>query len=360
MIAVYVSGHGYGHATRTGEVLRTLRGMAPGLPLEVVTSGPEALYREAVPGSFGFRAEACDVGLVQRGSLLVDESATVEACAAFAAAWPSRLAREAAWLRSKGARLVLGDIPPLAFAAAAEAGLPAVGLGNFSWDWIYRHAARREPRLAEAAQAAASAYRGAELLLELPFAGDLSAFPRRERVGLVARRPRLTRDEARRRLGLDAGPVVLVSFGGFGLPGFDLRLLGPLPCRFLIVDEPGPAPANLRNLTRGEIAALGLRYQDLLSAADVVVTKPGYGIVTDAIGARCRMVYTDRGDFPEYPILVREMTRWLPARHLPSEDVLAGRWAEAVEGVLGDAWPGPADLGGAEVAARRLLERAGA
>ena len=31
----------------------------------------------------------------------------------------------------------MGDIPPLAFAAAAAAGVPAIALCNFTWDWIY-------------------------------------------------------------------------------------------------------------------------------------------------------------------------------------------------------------------------------
>ena len=32
---------------------------------------------------------------------------------------------------------MVADIPPLAFAAAHRLGLPAVGVTNFSWGWIY-------------------------------------------------------------------------------------------------------------------------------------------------------------------------------------------------------------------------------
>ena len=65
----------------------------------------------------------------------------------------------------------------------------------------------------------------------------------------------------------------------------------------------------------------------------MVVTKPGYGIVSDVIGAGRRLVYTDRGDFPEYPILVREMTRCVPAVHVSNEDLRRGRVAAAVRAV---------------------------
>ncbi len=57
------------------------------------------------------------------------------------------------------------------------------------------------------------------------------------------------------------------------------------------------------------------------------MTKPGYGIVSDCIGARTRLVYTERGDFPEYPIMVAEMPRYLPAVHVSNDALRAGRIA---------------------------------
>ena len=219
MIAAYITGHGFGHATRTAEVLRHVRQRSPE-PITVVAAAPERLFRSAIGGDLAVRHLACDVGLAQKDALTIDEAATVLRCREFAARWPALVSEEARWLRAAGARVVLGDIPPLAFAAAREAGLPAIALGNFSWDWIYRHMAARHPALGEAADRAAEAYASAALLLELPFAGDLSAFPRRERIPLLARRPRVDKAEARRRLGLGTRPAVLVSFGGLGLPGF--------------------------------------------------------------------------------------------------------------------------------------------
>ena len=58
----------------------------------------------------------------------------------------SRLLRQLRSPRGRGSRafsqaaratVVVGDIPPLAFAAAARAGVPSVAVGNFTWDWIY-------------------------------------------------------------------------------------------------------------------------------------------------------------------------------------------------------------------------------
>jgi L-arabinokinase len=351
MLAAYVSGHGFGHATRLFEVLRAIRARAPGLALSLTGTVPEWLVRRDVPGEVLLRPLACDVGLAQRDALRVDEPATAARCAAFDAAWDGAVAREAAFLATSGARAVLADVPALPFAAAARAGLPALALANFGWDAIYAHLARRQPSLAASAARAAEAYRTAALLLELPFAFGLDAFPRRAPVGLVARRPRLPRDEARRRLGLDDRPAVLVSFGGIGLPALGPDAVRALAGRYRFLFPP--------ELEAERLAALGVGYADVVRAADAVVTKPGYGIVSDAIAAGTRLVYTERGDFPEYDVLVAEMPRHLACVHVPHAELLAGRLEAPLERVLAMPVPPAPDLGGAERAAERVLAALG-
>lgn len=355
MLAVYVSGHGFGHATRTAEVLRVLRRDLPGLPFTLCTAAPSFLF-DGVPAPIEIRSLQADVGLRQRDALVIDEAGSLDAWRVFAATWSQRVDGEVAWLRSAGARLVLGDIPPLAFAAAGEAGIPAVALGNFSWDWIYRHLAARHPALNDAADWAAVAYRKAELLLRLPFSGDLRVFRSIEDVPLVARRPKLAREEVRRRLGLDERPAALLSFGGIGLPGLDLVALGgSARLQFLSTGDPEPGPTGrVRHLSAAAVARAGLEYPDLVGAVDVVVSKPGYGIVSDCIGAGRPLVYTDRGDFPEYPVMVAEMARYLPAVHVTNADLRSGRLTEAIQEALSLPVPAPPRWDGAEVIARRL------
>jgi L-arabinokinase len=358
MLAVYVSGHGFGHSTRTAEVLRAVRERDPRLPIAVGTSAPGFLFEGVVPPPLALRRVECDVGLAQKDALVIDEEGTAAAWRDFARGWNALVAGEAAWLKESGARLVLGDIPPLAFAAGGEAGRPSVGLSNFSWDWIYGHLGGRLPALAEASAHCREAYRQADRLLRLPFAGDLTAFRRIEDVPLVVRKPPITKAEARRRLGLDDRPAVLLSFGGLGLPGLRPAAFGELAGYQLLLTGRaggGPLPPNLRRLDGDALDAAGLSYPDLVGAADVVVTKPGYGIVTDCIGAGTRLVYTDRGDFPEYPIMVAEMGRYLPAVFASNDQVREGRVGPALEAVLAMPFPDPPRTDGAAVAAERLL-----
>ena len=173
----------------------------------------------------------------------------------------------------------------------------------------------------------------------------------------MARRPKRSRPEVRSALGLGTGPLVLLSFGGLGLPGFAGGVLAGLDgFHFLWVGDPEAGPRNVTTVPGERLDALGLGYEDLVAGADVVVTKPGYGIVSDAIAARTRVVYTERGDFLEYEVLVEGMARHLPCVHVSNEDLRAGKLGGALLAVLQLPFPPPPDLSGAAVAARRVLE----
>ena len=177
-------------------------------------------------------------------------------------------------------------------------------------------------------------------------------------MGLVARRPRFSRAEARRRLGWDGRPTVLLSFGGLGLPGFDpVRLASLAAYRCVLPERLAGAPAHVEGVEEARLTPLGLGFADLVAAVDVVVSKPGYGIVTDCIGARTRLVYTPRGDFPEYPILTAGMVAHLPCCEVDGEALQAGDLGPALARVLGLPFPPAPDLGGAARAALSLRER---
>jgi UDP-N-acetylglucosamine:LPS N-acetylglucosamine transferase len=98
-------------------------------------------------------------------------------------------------------------------------------------------------------------------------------------------------------------------------------------------------------------------YENLLRAVDVLVTKPGYGIVADVLTQKVPILYTDRGEFPEYPYLVQALTECATAKYIPQDELLSGNIATYVSGLLRQPryWPDVA-LDGAKVAAQKLLE----
>lgn len=352
-IRYYITGHGLGHASRSCQVINTLRRRHPQIAVEVVSDAHPWFFRGFLDPSVPVRADRLDFGVLQRDSLLMQEKETLQGYREFLPERARRVAEEAASLRREGVGLVVADIPPAAFAAARVADVRSVGISNFSWDWIYEGLAERHPGYDDVVASIRDDYRCADLLLRLPFHGECTAFRRIEDLPLLARRATLPAAEVRERAAVPAGVRLgLVSFGGFGLADFDfapLRLLEG----WLFLGEPelaGAAP-NLRPYPAG------IFYPDLVRAADAVVSKPGYGIVSEAIAHRRAVLYTHRGDFREQALLVAGLQRYTRAREIGNEELRQGKWGEALEALL--ALPAPAEIlpaNGDEVAADRLAQ----
>jgi L-arabinokinase len=122
----------------------------------------------------------------------------------------------------------------------------------------------------------------------------------------------------------------------------------------------GQARAERRGDNLFLLPPLNDEYVDLLAACDVVVTKPGYGIVADAIANRVPVLYVSREGFREEPVLVRALEA--EARAIPldraSLDTLDLGPALARLAALDRPWT-QRRLDGAEVVARRVLAAAG-
>jgi predicted glycosyltransferase len=88
----------------------------------------------------------------------------------------------------------------------------------------------------------------------------------------------------------------------------------------------------------------------------VVVSKIGYGIVADVIAERVPMLYTERGEFPEYPRLVQALDDCATVNFIPQADLLAGNLEPHLKRLLNRTphWPA-VELDGAEVAAKKIL-----
>lgn len=367
MIVFYVSGHGFGHASRDIEVMNALTRHRPELPLMVRSAVPSWLFDVSAQRRLDVHPLETDSGVAQQDSLHHDEQETTRRAIRFYEIFDDRVAAEAAWLKTNQASLVVADVPPLACAAAARADIPSIVIANFTWDWIYRGFDRFEALAPGVIATIEQAYATATHALRLPLHGGFSSFgPVIRDIPFVARRSAQGRVAVRRALGLDTSrPIVLASFGGHGvrLPYEAVagtHRLTVLMTEFEAESNPGAsALPDVRYVTAHELATKHLRHDDLVAAADVVVSKPGYGIVSECIANGTALLYTSRGRFPEYDVMVDAMPRMLTCRHIDQADLLAGRWIEAIDALLHQL-PAPTRpmVNGADVAADFIIKTA--
>jgi UDP:flavonoid glycosyltransferase YjiC (YdhE family) len=365
-IAFYISGHGFGHASRQVEVINAIAAARPDVRFVLRTAVSADLLARTLRAPYELRAAPCDSGIAQRSSVEHDDVRTVEDALAFHRDWPARISREAAALAPDSPSVIVGDVPPLAFEVARALGVPSVAIANFTWDWIYETYPGFE-RAAEVLALVRAGYRHASMALRLPLSAGFEQLADVRPIPFIARQPGHARADTRAHFGIDPDrPAVLLSFGGYGLPLVDLGRVDCLGDWTIVTTDrvsgaaTTPPPRRLVRIDERAFAASPFRYEDLVASVDVVLTKPGYGIIADCIAAGVAMLYTSRGSFREYDLLVAALPRYLRSRFISLEDLFAGRWRAALDALLLEPPPPerpPTD--GARIAAAAVLDRAG-
>jgi L-arabinokinase len=356
-VCFYISGHGFGHASRQIEIVNALGALAPATPIVIRTSAPPWLFERTLRVPAQLVPGECDTGVVQIDSLHPDIPATIARAREFYESLPARAAHEAGLLRDRGVSLVISDAPPLACAAAADAGIPSVVVSNFTWDWIYDGFSAEVAGTPALVDTIGTAYSRAAAGWRLPMHGGFRTVPNVRDVPFVARHARHPRDGVRRALGLPLDlPIVLVSFGGYGIEGLDLSRLDCLDRYVVLMTEGEPSggrvPDRVLIVPEARIYDSGGRYEEVVAAVDVVLSKPGYGIISECVASRTGFLYTSRGNFAEYDALVRDMPRFLRSAYIDHAALFAGRWRTALDAIM--AAPEPPErpaTNGAEVVA---------
>jgi UDP:flavonoid glycosyltransferase YjiC (YdhE family) len=192
-ILYYITGHGYGHAVRCSQIIRSLRKTRPELGIYVRTTAPEWLFPESV---FQF-SQAIDIGLVQKDSLDMDLGRTLQACQALHQHIPHLIEDETDFVRAHQVRLILGDIPPVSFEIAARGSIASTAIANFTWSGIYRTYIKTHPAFIPLIEEMETFYRKATLALTLPYPCAMDVFPRQEPIPWIGRTSSLTKEQAR-------------------------------------------------------------------------------------------------------------------------------------------------------------------
>ena len=187
------------------------------------------------------------------------------------------------------------------------------------------------------------AYAKASMALKLPMARGFDSWANVKDIPFIARHATRTRAEVCKLLKIPTDkPIILASFGGYGLPSLDTTSLSKFKKYTVLMTQNVP----LSRAARKEVQAaerkgsfvsineeamydVGVRYEDLVGAAEALVTKPGYGVISECIANDAAVLYTSRGHFPEYDVLVEEMPKYVRSAFISHDDLFDGKWETA-------------------------------
>src|SRR6266550_5789197 len=211
-IAYYITGHGFGHARRSVEVVRQLRTLRPDVRLFFRTTANAAIFEELGKTNIHLERVELDPGAIEKDLFNIDHAATAEAVRGAIGRRSQLIATEVPFLKQNEIRLILADIPFLAGDIAAAAGIPIIGITNFTWDWIYEPYFASHGDLLEEIQ---NSYRKIPTLLKIPFGGRTDWFKEVIDIPVIASTPKRTSEDVLNNLHLDHRRLrVLISLRG--------------------------------------------------------------------------------------------------------------------------------------------------
>jgi L-arabinokinase len=282
----HVSSHGWGHAARQRELIRVYRQRSPGTLITVASDVPRWFWDRSeidsiIPGS------PSPVVLEKDGSIHTE--ATLVHYRNFLKNSTGYLKSEVLKQQRIKPDLIVTDIDPLPVKAAEATGIPALGIGNFTWDWIMK---KMFPGMAGEADRIAAMYSHGTYL-KLPMGPGHSPF-------------------------LSTVDTPLLRGGPPGHPERAVSLLPPGKCCLIALREtpsgvsltlpdgvsavsslPEPVHRNCFNITPSALSSAGATFADLVAACDLLISKPGYGIISQILAMGKKSVLLTGRQFPE-------------------------------------------------------------
>ena len=333
LIWAAISAHGFGHAAQAVPVLNALGRKIPGLRAILRTTVPASFFQNRLAIPWELSPIQQDIGCIQQGPLTIDVDATWRKHAQFHATWDDRIQAEIEAMSQARPNLVLADTPYLAIAAGAEADLPTIGLVSFTWDLILSElSAPPDIDGQTLIRGIRQAYARADLALRITPSPHMDIFESLVDIGPISEPAPSAREALSARLHLSPGErTVLIGFGGIPLASLPMTDLDTLNGYRFLFD--GPVPPNSTKFVSTH--SLPFSFKTLMASVDIIMSKPGYGTLVEAVALRTPLAYVRRYNFADEQPLVDYLHRYGRGVELAGTDFAAGRWEPALR-VAGD------------------------
>jgi hypothetical protein len=313
-------------------VLNALGTLIPGLTAILRTTAPASFFQDRLTIPWKHSSAQQDIGCIQDGPLRIDIDATWAAHRHFHETWDARLSTEVAVMQVASPALIIADTPYLAIEAGSRAQIPTVALANFTWDLVLKefcHASNLSQQ--QLIQSIRETYAKAGMALRITPAPKIDAFSNMIDISPIASPNSPERDRLASALTLTTKErTVLVGFGGIPLTSLPLEQMELLHHYRFLID--GPVPRGYSRIH--SIQTLPFSFKTLLASVDVIMTKPGYGTIVEAVALQQPVVYVRRYNFADEPPLVDYLHRLGRGVELPIDDFANARWEPALSKAL--------------------------
>lgn len=302
-LVVDISAHGFGHLVQAAAVLNALD--CSNVKLTVRSLASVETLNERIRHPFELVRYQQDNGMIMHDALRVNVQKTIDWYRHFHSTYDDRKSEAARDLDALRPDLVFSNVPYLGLDAAATVGVPSVALCSLNWADIFRSYCGECPDANDIHDQIMNAYSQADLFLQPTPSMPMETLGNTRRISPLAFVGTAGSEVLRSTTGGDEDmKFVLVGVGGVGIKNFPLERWPVLDnVRWIFPDAALEDPACLRRDDFFAQSLFRLDYIDLLSSCSLVLTKTGYGTMTEAVVNQVPALCISRHDWPEHVYL---------------------------------------------------------
>lgn len=292
-LAIYISDHGFGHASRNIPIIRYILEANNDIKIIIKTGKFQGEFIRNLIGDFNGRVtyyfQSMDIGLIlKEGTLEIDKAKLTKKIKEYIDSFEEKINKENEFLKNKNVDLIISDIVPWIFKSAKNLNIPSIMISNFTWVDIYTEYLSEDIygeyidcyKLADKA-----------LFYEL-YMGEMESYIKNyEEVSLCSRLFNL--EKADKIKGSFKGPIVYLSVGRSVNLKEEIDVSN-LNYNFIITDGIKLKGSNVYYLVKET-----LNTQDYLMASDFVITKAGWGTISEALLAKKKIAVLSRNNVAE-------------------------------------------------------------
>ncbi len=317
-ICMYISDHGYGHASREIPVIQQLLNTFSHIQIYVKTSHSlEFLKSQITDKRVVVLYLNNDFGVCNaEDNFEVSLEKTEVQLQKWLKSWKEYIAEEIRFCRKEKIDLILTDIAPQPLLVADKLGIPGIFLGNFTWYEIYKHFFHttdmqpigKFPQISNIL----NAYTKATIAIIYPFYDvnkEENEFANLNKVPLVVRSSTIPQEKMRKILGLSQQDKVIYLGMGFSVKAISqehkllIDALFKKGYKILVSFNSMLSGKNIIKIDRKGNS------QDYLQIADVCISKSGYSTVGECIRGKVPVLLVKRALFNDDCIISKTVEK---------------------------------------------------
>lgn len=149
VIAMYISDHGFGHASRNIPIIRYIIERYKNIKIIIKTGKNQGEFIKKLIGEFEGRVsyyfDSMDIGLVlKEGSFEIEVKSLEKKVKNYIEDFREKIKRESKFLQYNNVKLIVSDIVPWIFKCSKKLNISSILITNFTWIEIYKEYLSKE------------------------------------------------------------------------------------------------------------------------------------------------------------------------------------------------------------------------